>query len=248
MGWRNAAEIFDRRFLGLTGELKSNDNEFHNEAGENGTNKVPRSTGGASGAPGKVEKKDGPVLNGHGLDRRADATIDETLGLTGGASGAPGETKKARGLNALLTITPEVLSSIGEDGWEKVELAVDSGATETVIAEDMILSAELREGNATRRGIQYEIANGHRIPNLGEKRFVGTSEEGIRRHITAQVCEVNKGLLSVRRMVQSGNTVVFNERGSYIEDNKTKERMYMQERNGMYMLQLWTKAERSSGF
>ena len=103
-------------------------------------------------------------------------------------------------------------------------------------------------GLASKRGVQYEVANGVRIPNLGEKKFVATSEEGIRRQITAQVCEVNKGLLSVRRMVQADNTVVFTKKGSYIEDNKTGERMHMEEKNGMYMLKLWTRSENASGF
>ena len=151
-------------------------------------------------------------------------------------------------LSALLTISPDVLNSIGDDGWEEVELAVDSGASETVVSEDMISSAEIKQGLASKRGVQYEVANGVRIPNLGEKRFVATSEEGIKRHITAQVCEVNKGRLSVRRMVQAGNPVVFNHRGSYIVDNNTLERMYMGERNDMYMLKLWTKAEKASIF
>ena len=53
----------------------------------------------------------------------------------------------------------------------------------------------------------YEVANGDRIPNLGEKRFVGVSEEGVSRNITAQVCEVNKGLLSVKKVVENGNTL-----------------------------------------
>ena len=87
-----------------------------------------------------------------------------------------------------------------------------------------------------------------RIPNLGEKRFVATSGEGVKRQITAQVCEVNKGLLSVRRMVQAGNTVVFTKRGSYIEDDWTGERMNMEEKNGMYMLKLWTRSDKASGF
>ena len=117
-----------------------------------------------------------------------------------------------------------------------------------MISEDMVSSAEIKEGPAARRGVEYEVANGVRIPNIGEKRFIGTSGEGIKRHITAQVCEVNKGLLSVRRMVQAGNTVVFKNQGSYIQDNKTRERMYLEERNGMYMLKLWTKADKSSGF
>ena len=75
-----------------------------------------------------------------------------------------------------------------------------------------------------------------------------TSEEGLCRQITAQVCDVNKGLLSVRRMVQQGNHVVFDARGSYIEDSKTGDKMHLVERNGMYMLKLWTKVEPSKGF
>ena len=141
-----------------------------------------------------------------------------------------------------------MLSSIGDDGWEEVELAVDSGASETVVSEDMISSAEIRQGPQLKRGVQYEVANGIRIPNLGEKKFVATSEEGVKRQITAQVCEVNKGLLSVRRMVQAGNTVVFTKKGSYIEDDHTRERMHMEEKNGMYMLKLWTRSENASGF
>ena len=203
--------------------------------------------GGASGATGdaNVEKE----KSGR-KETRLDsgkAKAGEFSGLAGGASGATG-TGCVEKLGALITIAPDVINSIGEDGWEEIELAVDSGASETVVSEDMIASAEIKEGPAARRGIQYEVANGVRIPNLGEKRFIGTSEEGVRRHITAQVCEVNKGLLSVRRMVQAGNTVVFTRSGSYIEDNGTGERMHMEERNGMYMLKLWTRSERTSGF
>ena len=82
------------------------------------------------------------------------------------------------------------------------------GASEMVVGPDMIYSAEIREGEASKRGVVYEVANVIRIENLGEKRSVGTSEEGASRQITAQVCEVNKGLLSVRRVVQVGNRVV----------------------------------------
>ena len=72
---------------------------------------------------------------------------------------------------------------------------------ETVISEEMVLSAEVREGPAARRGVQYEVANGIKIPNLGEKKFVATSSEGIKRHITAQVCDVTKSRLSLSKIV-----------------------------------------------
>ena len=75
---------------------------------------------------------------------------------------------------------------------------------------------------------------------------MGTSEEGTERNMTAQVCDVNKALLSVKRVVKAGNRLVFDEDGSYIEDKQTGEKMWMEENNGMYILKLWVGAK--SGF
>ena len=149
-------------------------------------------------------------------------------------------------LNALMTIVPDSLNSVTNDGWEEIEMTVDSGASETVVGEDMISAVATKEGQASRRGAVYEVANGVQIPNLGEKQFVGVSHEGISRHITAQVCEVNKGLLSVRRMVAAGNRLVLDGQGSYMEDPQTGEIMNLEERQGMYILRLWTKVPRTT--
>ena len=142
-------------------------------------------------------------------------------------------------IGALETIEPEGLRSVTEGEWEILELAVDSGASETVINEEMVGSVTMQEGPASRRGVKYEVANGVRIPNLGEKRFSGTSEEGVERTLTAQVCDVNKALLSVRKVVAAGNRVIFDSDGNFVEDKSTGERMWMQEANGMYMLKLY---------
>ena len=52
---------------------------------------------------------------------------------------------------------------------------------------------------------------------------------------------MNKALLSVKKTVTAGNQVVFDENGSYIENKVTKERLWMTEQGGMYMLRLWAK-------
>ncbi len=60
--------------------------------------------------------------------------------------------------------------------------------------------------------------------------------------MTAQVCDVNKALLSVKKVIAAGNQVVFGSKeGSYIESNTTGERMWLEERGGMYILELWVK-------
>ena len=80
---------------------------------------------------------------------------------------------------------------------------------------------------------------GNKIPNFGEKTFTAVSDEGSRRKITAQVCDVNKALLSVKRMTDAGNRVAFDSDGSYVEDKKTQDRMWLKEEGGMYVLKVW---------
>ena len=120
-------------------------------------------------------------------------------------------------------------------------MAVDSGASETVLGEDMLTCMETKIGAAAKRGVEHEVANGVTIPNLGEKTFKFQTEEGAERRITAQVCEVNKGLLSVAKVVNAGNSLVFSRDGSYIEDDATGEGIGIKEENGMYMLSMWVK-------
>ena len=71
---------------------------------------------------------------------------------------------------------------------------MDSGATETVMNADMLTSVEVTEGAAYKRGVNYEVANGIRVPNEGEKKFKATTREAIEREVTAQVAAVKKSL------------------------------------------------------
>ena len=73
------------------------------------------------------------------------------------------------GLKSVEEVTPE---------WEEMEMAVDSGASESVVSEDMLQGVETVEGYAKKKGIQYEVADGTLIPNLGEKKFVAVSDAG----------------------------------------------------------------------
>ena len=166
------------------------------------------------------------------------------LSIVGGDRRGLESTGRVQQLGIFQTIEPEGFNSVGSrQEWESIELAVDSGASETVIGEDMLTAVETKEGPASRRGVQYEVANGVRIPNLGEKHFSGYTHEGFRRSMKAQVCDVNKALLSVHKLVQAGNKVVFEREGSYVEDEVTGEKMWLQEKGGMYMLKMWVRNE-----
>ena len=124
---------------------------------------------------------------------------------------------------------------------------VDSGATETVIAQQMLSMMEIKDSPQSRRGVEYEVANGIRKQNLGQKGFTGHDEAGAEREVTAQVCDVNKALLSVSKMCRAGNKVVFGApEGNYIEDLTTGERIWMIEEGGMYALKMWVRSDGKS--
>ena len=89
-------------------------------------------------------------------------------------------------LKMIMTIEPEGVNRVDTQGeWEVIDMAVDSGASETVLNEDMLPSTGTSESEHSRRGVQYEVANGVRIPNLGEKVFKGETEEGMTRAVRA---------------------------------------------------------------
>ena len=85
----------------------------------------------------------------------------------------------------MIDVVPEGINKCDEQEWEEIEMAVDSGATETVVGENMLTSIDTKEGSAYKRGVQYEVASWDLIPNLGEKRFVGICENGETRNMTA---------------------------------------------------------------
>ena len=59
--------------------------------------------------------------------------------------------------------------------------------------------------------------------------------------VKAQICDVTKALLSVKKMTGAGGGVTFDEAGSYIEHKATGRKMWMREENNMFVLGLWVK-------
>ena len=71
--------------------------------------------------------------------------------------------EKAQELRIIRTIEPETVNSVTtKNNWEVIDLAVDSGVSGTVISEDMLPNIPIKQGDASRRGVQYEVANGVR--------------------------------------------------------------------------------------
>ena len=92
------------------------------------------------------------------------------------------------GLNMLETLQPASLNASKADGWDEFKMAVGPGASETVVGEEMVVTASMRESEGSRRGVEYKVANGESMSNLGEKVFAAPTEEGASRNIKAHMC------------------------------------------------------------
>ena len=89
----------------------------------------------------------------------------------------------------------------------------------------------------------YRLADGSTIPNKGYKNFVGVTEEGFKRTLRASVTDVDRPLLSVAQIVQNGSKVVFTSQGSYVENLKTRERLALEQKGGLFTLNMWIPRE-----
>ena len=63
-------------------------------------------------------------------------------------------------------------------------------------------------------------------------------ENGSMRSLTAQVCTVDKSLMSVSKIARVGHRVTFDDDGAFIEFRSSGERIWMNESNGMYTFKM----------
>jgi hypothetical protein len=125
------------------------------------------------------------------------------------------------------------------DKWEQIEAVVDSGATVPVLSPTMAKLYKVEPSEASLAGVEYEVANGERLANLGQKVMPVYTEEGTLRGMTAQVADVSKMLMSVRHLCKSGHAVVFDEDGSMIINKTTGEVNKIADDGVNYLMKLW---------
>ena len=136
------------------------------------------------------------------------------------------------------------------DGWEKVTLIVDSGASDTVVPPSVCSRATLH--HTSKVGTEYECANQDVIENLGEKRCQislagsdGKRDAGTDgMSMSFQVVDVSKALLSVSKVCDQGHEVVFTKTGGYIMLNgDAKQSIPLRLSGGVYELDMWVKPQ-----
>ena len=63
--------------------------------------------------------------------------------------------KTQSSLGPLQTVELDVLNVVKKGEWEEVTMYIDTGATETVVGEEVLASVEAQEVAASKRGVQH---------------------------------------------------------------------------------------------
>lgn len=146
-----------------------------------------------------------------------------------------------RGSCNLSPLTIEVIERNHEQG-EELDMTVDSGAADTVIPTGRLPHVPEEPSSASRKGLTYTAASGHRMPNRGQQRVTGTTSDGRYVKLLLQVTDVNKALCSVRQMCEVNNRVVFEKGCRYIQNKDTGAKTAIYEQDGVYRMKLNIKA------
>ena len=105
-----------------------------------------------------------------------------------------------------------------------IRVTADSGAADHVAPLDTANHLELQQTEASRQGIKYVAANGHKISNRGQRKTQGITDEGVPLGITWQVADVKKPLASIGRMCDAGNVALFTKQGGYVVPQERLEK------------------------
>ena len=146
-------------------------------------------------------------------------------------------------LNTLQEIRKEVLNSAEEKEWKKLTITIDSGASETVIPSDECKNIPTMPSAGSMRKTEYEVASGHKIANEGQKVLNVLTNEYSGKKITMQVCKVNKALMSVSKICDAGNVVIFDKDWSYIMNKETCQRTTIDQAGGVYKIDVWVNPD-----
>ena len=97
---------------------------------------------------------------------------------------------------------------------------MDSGAGRTIFPRDAVPGMKVYKTKKT--GTDFQLANGHCIPNLGEAKIVGKATNSKKMQIKTQVADITKPLVSTPEITSAGNIVVHWDTGGIIKQ-VTKE-------------------------
>ena len=136
-----------------------------------------------------------------------------------------------------------------EMGWTEIEITIDSGACDTVMPARLCSHISVLSTENSKRGMEYEVANGETIPNVGERHcLLMTEDSASPKSIVFQVADIHKPLLSVSRCADLGFQCVMGKHGGQLVDEQTGEVIPLHRRGNLYVMRAWVRENKSPDF
>ena len=130
------------------------------------------------------------------------------------------------------------------DEWVDIEVIVDSGACATVMPASMCKNIAIVPWQSVSEVVEYEVANGETIPNLGERRcLLIIFGSAVPKRIVFQNADVHKPLLSISCCVDMGFDCCLGKVCRHLEDTVTGERLPLQRKDNLYTKRAWVRKE-----
>ena len=134
------------------------------------------------------------------------------------------------------------LNAVSPNKWTLVEVIADSGACETVMLKHLCTGIRVRESAGSKSGMEYEVASGKSVPNLGERHcevYCEGASASMMMHF--QVADIHRPLLSLSRAADQGLRSYLDDKGGFLEDSTTGERIPITRRGNLYIMQIWVQ-------
>ena len=202
--------------------------------------KKPRGRGEKKEKKEKKERKEerttsrGSAASARQGDRKK--SFDPSKGRMGGSSS---DDDKGRGsLNRLEPPVKIPWSNEGPQGenWTRVDLIVDSGASDSTLPLGVFPGHEIGEARGYK---EFSMADGRILPNLGAKKLQMAFQCGRVMTGTFSAVDTSKPLLSAGKLVSMGHKVEMNPNGKGSIILKDGGRITIYLRNGVWKIPLW---------
>ena len=138
--------------------------------------------------------------------------------------------KELQALQQLINSLPKVRPR-SDQMYEDV-YTIDSGAAVSALPVNRYPCYRVMDSSS--KGRKYRAANGDTIEDRGSKTPIVQTPDGAVKGMTFSVCDVHKPLVSVAKILDAGNRVIFDPQGCYIENISSKERTTFYRKNNVF--------------
>ena len=190
--------------------------------------------------------------NNPSLGSNHEASAQEGIPCAQGFTPVRCHKKTRRKYVALCTIDEVSLQSVAKEterpGYKLVEAVLDSGAEESVSPAKSFPGRPVVPSVMSRAGGSYRVANGQRVPNIGQQSVHFQTDEGFPAGLLFQTADLERPLISASQLAASGTNVVFSKTGGTIVHEQSGRKTNLHKRGGIYVLRMWLPIDPDPSF